>query len=87
MTKEKAIMYLSEYIEGDTDSEIGFPPVVEAIQMGIDALSRPEGEWIIHQNNGIESLECPFCKSWYLHEYLTRNSFCPNCGAKMRKEQ
>lgn len=43
MTKEKAIMYLSEYIEGDTDSEIGFPPVVEAIKMGIDALSRPEG--------------------------------------------
>lgn len=52
-----------------------------------EAMSRPEGEWIIHQNNGIESLECPFCKSWYLHEHLTRNSFCPNCGAKMRKEQ
>lgn len=42
------------------------------------------GEWIVHEKPyGIRYLECPYCNIWYLNEHLIRNSFCPNCGAKM----
>ena len=42
------------------------------------------GEWIVHEKpHGIRYLECPYCNIWYLNEHLIRNSFCPNCGARM----
>ena len=41
------------------------------------------GRWIEHINNGMHYIECPKCSSWFLRMYLTRNSYCPNCGAKM----
>lgn len=41
------------------------------------------GEWIEHIHNGMQYIECPKCSSWFLRMYLTRNSYCPNCGAKM----
>ena len=45
---------------------------------------RKKGKWIEHENpEGIFSLECPFCKCWFHHEHLSRNSYCPNCGADM----
>lgn len=51
-----------------------------------DVVERKHGEWIHHENpKGVFSLECPFCKCWFLHEHLVRNSFCPNCGADMRE--
>jgi predicted Zn-ribbon and HTH transcriptional regulator len=43
------------------------------------------GKWIKHEQDGIEHLECDRCGVWFLHEHLTRNSFCPNCGADMRE--
>ena len=44
------------------------------------------GKWIVHERDGIEDLECHQCGVWFLHEHLVRNSFCPNCGAKMEGE-
>lgn len=42
------------------------------------------GHWIVHEKpHGIRYLECPYCNVWYLNEHLIRNSYCPNCGAKM----
>jgi len=46
---------------------------------------RTKGHWIAHNRDGIEYLECERCGIWFLHEHLTRNSFCPNCGADMRE--
>ena len=43
-----------------------------------------KGEWIIHNSYGSEYLECPYCRTYFSHEHLVRNSFCPNCGAEMR---
>lgn len=40
--------------------------------------------WIEHKYNGMEYIECPKCLSWFLRMHLTRNSYCPNCGAKMQ---
>ena len=45
------------------------------------------GEWIKHHTNGIEDLECSECGCWFLHDYLVRNSYCPNCGARMVSEE
>jgi len=45
------------------------------------------GHWIEHKNNGMSYIECSECSSWFLRMYLTRNSFCPNCGAQMIEPQ
>ena len=46
------------------------------------------GYWIVHEKpNGIRYLECSCCNIWYLNEHLLRNSYCPNCGAKMVEPQ
>ena len=42
------------------------------------------GHWIVHEKpHGIKYLECPYCNIWYLNDHLIRNSYCPNCGARM----
>lgn len=49
-----------------------------------------KGKWIIHETTrsghtiGIEFIECSQCHSYFLHDHLVRNSFCPNCGSDMR---
>ena len=50
----------------------------------IHKAERPQGEWIYHKGFS-ESRECSVCGVW-LDWSLVRNSFCPNCGADMRKE-
>lgn len=46
------------------------------------------GHWIVHEKpHGIRYLECPHCNIWYLNEHLIRNSYCPNCGARMIEPQ
>lgn len=45
------------------------------------------GQWIEHITDpcrGISYLECSKCSCWFLREHLIRNSYCPNCGAKMK---
>ena len=45
------------------------------------------GEWIKHENpKGVFSLECSNCSCWFLREHLVRNTYCPNCGARMVEE-
>lgn len=41
------------------------------------------GHWIEHEHNGIVHIECSKCSTWFLRCHLLRNSYCPNCGAKM----
>lgn len=52
-------------------------------------VSSPEkpktGYWIEHEHNGIVHIECSRCSTWFLRAHLIRNSFCPNCGAKMQE--
>lgn len=64
---------------------------VEQVCKWIDALpsvTQKSGEWIVHEKpHGIRYLECPYCNIWYLNEHLIRNSYCPNCGARMIDSQ
>ena len=41
------------------------------------------GKWIEHPNH----IECPNCKVWFLKKHMPRNSYCPNCGAKMERSE
>lgn len=43
-----------------------------------------KGHWIIHKKGDYEFLECDKCQTWFRHDHLIRNSFCPNCSADMR---
>ena len=44
---------------------------------------RSKGHWNKHEINGIGYIECSECLYWSLEAHLLRNSYCPNCGAKM----
>lgn len=46
--------------------------------------TRQRATWIYH-NGKSKSRECSSCGVW-LNCDMPRNSFCPNCGADMRKE-
>ena len=50
---------------------------------------RKQGEWIEHKQMTVvgsrDYLECSCCKVWFARWKMPRNSFCPNCGAKMRE--
>ena len=41
------------------------------------------GKWVEHPNY----IECPYCKVWFLKDYMPRNSYCPNCGAKLERSE
>lgn len=45
---------------------------------------RPKGHWIEHETNFTHLRECSYCKC-YFDWMMPRNSYCPNCGADMRK--
>lgn len=59
----------------------------EQIKQIADALKDwpKSGNWIEHHNGSAEYIECSECWSWYVRSYLTRNNYCPNCGAKMQE--
>lgn len=88
MTREEAIELLvnSTY----SDEWQGNEQLTDAKLMAIDALKAEpvkRGEWIKHENpKGVFSRECSECKCWFPWD-MPRNSFCPNCGAKMEGEQ
>ena len=41
------------------------------------------GKWVEHPNH----IERPYCKVWFLKDYMPRNSYCPNCGAKLERSE
>ena len=45
------------------------------------------GRWIEHKSYGISYIECSKCSVWFRRDNLPRNSYCPNCGAKMGVEE
>ena len=52
------------------------------------SVTHKSGKWIVHQKpHDIRYLECSCCNVWFLNDHLVRNSYCPNCGAKMESEE
>lgn len=59
---------------------------LEDVREILDSIPTTEpkvGRWIEHPNH----IECPNCKVWFLKKYMPRNSYCPNCGAKMERSE
>lgn len=84
MTREEAINQLQ-------DAKDGYQEYLSAeiIDMAIKALEQEPktGHWIEHEQNGIAHIECSECSTWFLRCHLLRNTYCPNCGAKMVEPQ
>ncbi|MCR5059717.1 MAG: hypothetical protein K6A80_01665 [Saccharofermentans sp.] len=74
---------LDQLLANDQISYYGY---VE-LMVQLDAMKRenqvPSGKWIYHKGLS-EHRECSNCKVW-LDWSLVRNSYCPNCGAKMEE--
>ena len=80
MTKEEAMYLLNNLrsvAEGKED---------EAIDMAIEALSEQKtGEWI-KSNLLPHGWHCSHCDSPVMTDDIEEMLFCPNCGAKMVRE-
>jgi len=83
MTKEQSIKWLKDMLK---NFDLPQEQYQTALEMAIKALEQESktGHWIDHKHNGMAYIECSKCSSWFLRMYLTRNSYCPNCGVKMR---
>ena len=82
MTRDRAIEILR-----DNASDASLWELAEAVDMAIEALKRPHGEWTQDFTMDTTAI-CSKCgeKAWY-KEYrgcVTKSNFCPNCGADMR---
>jgi NADH pyrophosphatase NudC (nudix superfamily) len=66
----------------------------KAFEMAIEALEQEpcdkKGKWVFHEKSvstGFKDLrECSYCHCYFRWE-MPRNSYCPNCGAKMESEE
>lgn len=57
-----------------------------------DVVPVVRGKWVRHTDTRFgrklnDCIECNCCGIWFSTENMIRRSFCPNCGADMRKEQ
>ena len=83
MTREEAIKIFNTVLlfgKCDCPKE----EIEECFNMAIKALEQEPktGHWIMHERHR----ECSECKVWLLKD-MPRNSYCPNCGAKMVEPQ
>lgn len=82
---------------GDTNYFVGFrnglrysKSLIDGKEPQFESCTEQEpktGHWIKHEHNGIVHIECSECFTWFLESHLLRNSYCPNCGAKMVEPQ
>ena len=94
MTREEAIKHLKD-IRRDMWTE---ESEVDAINMAIKALEQPEqktGRWVYWEESvafALGTVEIPYCRcsecnvTQDIYQVATMK-FCPNCGAKMEREQ
>ena len=89
ISRDMALEKMADYVaSGYADSAEDFEEYSRIIcQLPPVTPQQKYGKWIVHEKpHGIRYLECPYCNTWYLNEHLIRNSYCPNCGAKMESE-
>ena len=71
-----------------TESLIGISP--DDVDFGVDEIPAADvvevrhGRWIVFDPKNAESKECSMCG--YLFSRLYPSNYCPNCGARMDKE-
>lgn len=86
MTREEAIdrlMWLKDVPHINDDKWI------EAIDMAIEALKRPQAEWVKAVDDGIWSFTDAYAECDQCHKVTFNGwnmNYCPNCGADMRGE-
>lgn len=81
MTRKEAIEIL-ESVSFFAPSDID---VDTAIDMAIEALERPHGEWMyLYEDN----YKCSICGSWWCctDSQIDEMNYCPNCGARMDED-
>ena len=93
MTRKEAIKYLKIDINLSNrrtcvDSELILTneEFKEALQMAIEALDRPHGEWVtVRGSNGKDYRKCTNCL--HTQEITGLLNYCPICGADMRGDE
>lgn len=78
--RKDVLNLVSEGISTDTYEDMEY--TIELIK-AIPTAEPKKGIWIEHPMH----IECDQCKVWFLKKYLLRNSYCPNCGAKMERRE
>ena len=98
MTNEEAIKMLKSKLDGHTDTSWEW---TETVRMAIKALEQKpsaertaelthivRGKWIYEHISDFEELyKCSRCQYEASDWFPPTFNFCPNCGAKMKKEK
>lgn len=76
------IIWFNDWYEGQDNCYYEKPILINDLIRAYN-ITRQEktGHWTIHDNHR----ECSKCKVW-LPKDMPRNSYCPNCGIKMKSE-
>lgn len=85
MTRDEAIFDLQHVKQFLVESDSLTDAEKEALDMAIEALERPHGEWVIDG----EYIDCSVCRQdkWSrvpFEDLVKRFKYCPSCGADMR---
>lgn len=85
ITREEAIKELTHELRIWESECKSVHPMKDALKMAIEALNRPQGEWIerheiINQITFFGENRCSNCRK----RSFIKSDFCPNCGADMR---
>ena len=83
ISREAVLRVIDGWYEQNRDTENIEDLIILITYMQSVQPSR-KGHWIRHKKGDNEFLECDKCKTWFRHDHLIRNSFCPNCGTDMR---
>lgn len=92
MIREEAIRLCEDFIKNHSDWSVeeewakGVEYVLEDYKRSTHQEPKT-GYWIEHEHNGIAYIECSECSTWFLRAHLIRNTYCPNCGKKMEREE
>ena len=86
ISEEAVLDVLRNYYRAWFLNDERFMDAVNAIK-AIPSAEPKTGHWIEHENNEIAYIECSECSCWFLRSHLLRNSYCPNCGARMFEKQ
>ena len=93
MTREEHIYQLKQYLRGHSicmcpSSSLYWKEHWEEVIKALEQEPKA-GHWIRHYapfGEEQDSRECSNCHAWFKWD-MPRNSFCPNCGAKMAEPQ
>ena len=81
--KDLLAYFFRPYSNEEIYTNIDIERVVAGLPVSTPGSDKPMlGHWILRSDH----IQCSNCGEWYLQVHLRKKNYCPNCGAKMKRE-